>query len=172
MFPLDVDALVVQDGAVTTAGAAMAQMDLMLAVIARHGGPGLAQDCARLLLLDHRRSQARYMAPGFMAATDDCIARAGAWARARLDQPFTINQLAAAMGMAPRTLARRMARATGLSPVGFVQRLRIERATELLDTTTLPLDEIARRVGYAEPSTLRRLMRRAGVGTRRPPVQG
>ncbi|KYO50507.1 AraC family transcriptional regulator [Tistrella mobilis] len=164
---LDPDALVVRDGPVTTAGAAMAQMDLMLQVVARHGGPGLAQDCARLLLLDQRSSQARYMAPGFMAAADDRIARAEAWARARLDQPFTAAEMAAAAGLAPRTFARRMSRATGLSPVGFIQRLRLERATELRETTRLSMEEIAARVGYADASTLRRLMRRVGAIGRR-----
>jgi transcriptional regulator GlxA family with amidase domain len=54
-------------------------------------------------------------------------------------------------------------RTTGLSPVRFVQRLRVERAVELLETTRLPFDEVARRVGYAEPSTLRRLLRREGI---------
>jgi transcriptional regulator GlxA family with amidase domain len=41
-----------------------------------------------------------------------------------------------------------------------VQRLRVEKAVELLETTSLGLDDIARRVGYAEPSTLRKLLRR------------
>ncbi|MEO7455329.1 MAG: helix-turn-helix domain-containing protein, partial [Gemmatimonadaceae bacterium] len=56
--------------------------------------------------------------------------------------------------------ARRVARATGMSPVQFLQRVRVERAVELLETTTLSVEEIARRVGYAEPTTLRRLLRR------------
>ncbi|HEX8395045.1 MAG TPA: DJ-1/PfpI family protein, partial [Longimicrobium sp.] len=58
MFPrvrLDVDAMVVADGPVTTAGAAMAQLDLMLALVTRHGGPALAGRCARYLLLDGRQ---------------------------------------------------------------------------------------------------------------------
>jgi transcriptional regulator GlxA family with amidase domain len=54
---LDTDALLVTDGPVTTAGAAMAQVDLMLAIVARHGGARLADHCARYLLLDQRRSQ-------------------------------------------------------------------------------------------------------------------
>jgi transcriptional regulator GlxA family with amidase domain len=60
MYPaveLDPDALVVCDVQVTTAGAAMAQMDLMLAVVTQHAGARLADQCARYLLLDQRRSQ-------------------------------------------------------------------------------------------------------------------
>lgn len=171
---LDTDALVVIDGPVTTAGAAMAQVDLVLSIVARHGGARLADHCARYLLLDQRRSQARYMALGFLAAADDRVARAEAWARKRLGEDFRVDALAAAAGLSPRTFARRIERATGLSPVRFLQRLRVERAMELLETSRLSLDEIAGQVGYAEPSTLRRLIRNNG-GERpralRPPAE-
>ena len=159
---LDTDALVVMDGPVTTAGAAMAQIDLMLSIVARHAGVRLADQCARYLLLDQRRSQSRYMALGFLAAADERVARAEAWAHKRLGKEFKVDDLAAAAGMSPRSFARRVERATGLSPVRFLQRLRVERAMELLETSRLPFDEIARQVGYAEPSTLRRLIRRNG----------
>ncbi|WP_448204374.1 GlxA family transcriptional regulator [Azospirillum sp. sgz302134] len=159
---LDTDALVVTDGPVMTAGAAMAQMDLMLALVSRFADAALADACARYLLLDQRRSQTRYMALGFLSASDPQVAKAERWARDRLEEGFSVEDLAAAAGLSPRTFARRVERATGLSPVRFLQRLRVERAVELIETTKLPVEEIALRVGYAEPSTLRRLLRRDG----------
>nr|WP_249810565.1 helix-turn-helix domain-containing protein [Bradyrhizobium sp. 157] len=62
--------------------------------------------------------------------------------------------------------ARRVSATCGVSPIQFVQRIRLETARLLLETTRLSVDEIARRVGYAEPSTLRRLIRR---DTKHPP---
>ncbi len=152
--------IVVADWPIVTAGAAMAQMDLMLTVIAKFASPGLSEACARYLLLDQRRSQAPYMAVTFLAGQDPQIARAEAWVRANIDRDFTMDELAAAAGLSPRTFARRLASVCGLSPVKFAQRLRIEAAERLLETTWLSVDEVARRVGYAEPSTLRRLIRR------------
>ena len=163
LFPkvmLDTDAMVLTDGEVTTAGAAMAQLDLMLSIIARHAGPDLADSCARFLLLDQRQSQSRYMALSFLATADERVSRAERWACARLHRSFSISELAKAVGLGARTFARRCERATGLSPVRFVQKLRIEKAMELLETTRLSLDEIAERVGYADPSTLRKLLHR------------
>lgn len=163
LFPevtLDTDAMVLIDGRVTTAGAAMAQLDLMLAIIARHAGHDLADGCARFLLLDQRQSQSRYMALSFLAATDERVSRAERWARGRLHRTFSISELAKAVGLGARTFARRCERATGLSPVRFIQKLRVEKATELLETTRLGLDEIAEKVGYADPSTLRKLLHR------------
>lgn len=163
---LDADAVVVADGPVITAGAAMAQIDLMLTLIARHAGPTTADACARYMLLDNRRSQTPYVALGLLTAADERVARAEAWVRPRLEHGITVDQLAAAAALAPRTFARRLERVTGLSPVRFLQRMRMERAIELVHSTRLPLDEIARRVGYAEPSTLRRLFRREGHSAR------
>ncbi|WP_082847879.1 GlxA family transcriptional regulator [Bradyrhizobium sp. DOA9] len=163
LFPkvmLDTDAIVLTDGRVTTAGAAMAQLDLVLSIIARHAGPDLADSCARFLLLDQRQSQSRYMALSFLAAADERVSRAERWARARLHRTFSIPELAKAVGLGARTFARRCERATGLSPVRFVQKLRLDKAMELLETTRLGLDEIAEKVGYADPSTLRKLLHR------------
>ena len=152
--------IVVADWPVATAGAAMAQMDLMLAVVAKFAGPKLSQTCAQYLLLDHRTSQAPYMAITFLAGQDPQIARAESWIRKNIDRRITIDQLAGAAGLTPRTFARRLRTVCDLSPVRFAQRIRSEIARNLFETTTLSVDEISRRVGYAEPSTLRRLLRR------------
>ncbi|WP_202330171.1 GlxA family transcriptional regulator [Mesorhizobium sp. L-8-3] len=163
LFPkviLDTDAMVLTDGRVTTAGAAMAQLDMMLSIIARHAGPDLADSCARFLLLDQRQSQSRYMALSFLAAADERVSRAERWARARLHRTFSISELAKAAGLGARTFARRCERATGLSPVRFVQKLRVDKAMELLETTRFSLGEIAEKVGYSDPSTLRKLLHR------------
>lgn len=170
MFPqvqLDERELIVTDGAYTTAGAAMAQMDVMVGLVARYAGAAVAQQCAKTMILDERRSQTPYMAVSLLSASDDSVSRAAEWARGRLEGGVDVNALASAAGLSPRTFARRVHRVTGLSPVRFLQRLRAERAIELVETTRLPIDEIARRVGYAEPSTLRQLVRSSsGLGLR------
>lgn len=152
--------MVVADWPIVTGGAAMAQMDVMLALVARFAGASLARACASYLLLDQRRSQAPFMAITYLAGQDPKIAKAEYWARKNIARDFSIDELAAAVVLTPRTFARRLSAVCGVSPIHFVQRIRIERARYLLETTRLSVDEIARQVGYAEPSTLRRLMRR------------
>ncbi|MDO8290127.1 MAG: helix-turn-helix domain-containing protein [Parvibaculum sp.] len=154
------DQMVVADWPIATGGAAMAQMDLMLAVVGHFAGSGLAQACANYLLLDERRSQAPFMAITYLAGQDPKIAKAERWVRDNIARDFGMEELANAVAMAPRTFARRTALTCGVSPIQFVQRIRIETARYLLETTRLSVDEIARQVGYAEPSTLRRLIRR------------
>jgi transcriptional regulator GlxA family with amidase domain len=154
------DRMVVADWPIATGGAAMAQMDLMLAIVDRFAGPRLAKACANYLLLDERRSQAPFMAISHLAGQHPKIAKAEKWVRDNIARDFAMEELAEAVALAPRTFARRIAATCGVSPIQFVQRIRVETARYLLETTRLSVEEIARQVGYAEPSTLRRLMRR------------
>jgi transcriptional regulator GlxA family with amidase domain len=160
------DRIVVADWPIATGGAAMAQMDLMLAIVSRFAGPSLTKACANYLLLDERHSQAPFMAIGYLASHDPKIAKAEKWVRDNIARDFAMEELADAVALAPRTFARRTAATCNVSPIQFVQRIRVETARYLLETTRLSVEEIARRVGYAEPSTLRRLIRR---DTKHPP---
>ena len=63
-------------------------------------------------------------------------------------------------GLAERTFKRRFTSATGLSPIAYVQRLRIEDAKRRLERTEASVDEISWQVGYEEPAFFRRLFKR------------
>ena len=161
---LDMQRMVVQDGPITTAGAALAQGDLVMQVIARHAGAQLAHTCARYLMMDARGSQARYAMVQHLAVQDPQLRQAELWVRARLHQSLRIPDMADALHLTPRTLARRFEAALGLTPLQFVQRLRTEHALQLLQTTTQSMEAIAPQVGYADSNALRRLLHReAGV---------
>lgn len=150
-----------------TAGAALSHVDLMLALVSRFAGPRIGRLCVRYLSLETHPTQARYMMTHHLARDHAEVRRAEAWIRAHVAESFTVADVAKAARTSPRTLARRIQRSTGTTPVKFVQRLRVEHAAHLLEATELPFDEISRRVGYAEPAALRSLLRRElGEGPR------
>ena len=62
--------------------------------------------------------------------------------------------------LAERTFKRRFVSATGLAPIAYVQRLRIEDAKKRLERTDAPVDDISWRVGYEDPAFFRRLFKR------------
>lgn len=158
---LDTQQMVVSEGLATTAGAAFAQTDLMLHLVARVASDSLAERRARLLLADRREVQSRHTSLSWMAQADPLMRLASDWIAKHLDQPIDVTDLAQALHVTPRTLARRCKQALGISSWRLVQRRRIEAAVDLLRTTTLPFEKIATRVGYADPSALRMLFRRA-----------
>jgi len=162
---LNPDRMVVSDGPVTTAGAALAHADLMLHLVARTAGALTAERCARLLLADQRQVQSRFVSLAWLAEGDPLMQQACRWIDRHIAEPVALADLARALHLTPRTLARRCQRALGVSPWRLIQRRRIEAAADLLRTTTLPFEKIAARVGYADPSALRTLIRRDfGVG--------
>lgn len=157
---IEPDKALVIERRVVTAGAVFAAADLALHFVARARGPTLARRVARLLLLETHASQGAFMAIQQLSTNDETVRRAETWVRAHLGASFSVRDMAHAAGTSPRTLARRLAGAVGTTPIGFVQRLRVEQAAHLIETTSLSLGEVSERVGYGDANALRRMMRR------------
>jgi transcriptional regulator GlxA family with amidase domain len=95
------------------------------------------------------------------------IERFERWARANLGQGFSLSAAAQAVGASERTLARRLQRVLGKTPLSYFQDLRVERAVHLLKTGRASVDAIASEVGYVDGVTLRTLLRKKlGRGVR------
>lgn len=157
---VDLDRMVVTDGPFITAGAAFAHIDLALAIV-RDVSSELARRVARLLLVDERPSQTTYVIYDHLHHEDPIVLAFERHVRRHLDQPFDTSGVAHAIGTSRRTLERRTRQTLDLSPLDIVQRLRLERANHLRQTTDLTTDVIAERVGYGNAETLRALQRRA-----------
>lgn len=157
---LDVDRMVVRSGRTICSGAAMAHMDLALALVEYLAGPGIADTTGRLLLLDGRPSQAKYMASEQLGGAHAEIIEAERFIHANLNRVFGLDDLAKHLGLSRRTLARRFRKSAGVSPLEFVQRVRMERAIHLLETTDMSIDAVADAVGYSGTAAFRRTFRR------------
>ena len=157
---LRTDRMVVASDGVLTAGSAFAHADLMLAILADTLGPSLAHMVAKYLVLDERASQARYMVMDHLRSAEPVVRKLESFVTANLDRQLTIHEMARATATSPRTLARRVAQALGTTPQRFAQRLRVAQAVHLLETTERAVDDVAARVGYADPAAFRRVFRR------------
>jgi transcriptional regulator GlxA family with amidase domain len=163
---LDESSMIVKSGKRVTAGAALSHMDLALWLI-RQRSPKLASLTAKYLIVDSRPSQSAYILADHLVHADPVVERFERWARASLAYEFSLDDAAKAVASSKRTLARRMQAVLGMSPLSYVQSLRVERAVHLLKTSQESVDEIAARVGYADGVTLRTLLRRQlGYGVR------
>lgn len=163
---LDESNMIVKSGRFVTAGAALGHMDLALWLV-RGVSPQLAALTAKYLIVDSRPSQSAYALTDHLVHEDPVVQRFESWARARLTRGFSLDDAARAVGASKRTLARRMQRVLGKSPLSYFQSLRVERAVHLLKTGSASVDEVAARVGYSDGATLRALLRsRLNVGVK------
>ncbi len=77
--------------------------------------------------------------------------------RTRLSDDISLDELAAEAQLSPFHFARMFKQSTGVPPRGYLTRLRVERACELLEKTDLPVTEIAFEVGYSSNQVLARV---------------
>ena len=78
-----------------------------------------------------------------------------AWARANLDRPLSLDELAARALMSRRSFVRHFKAATGATPYAWLLSQRLSLAEELLETTSLPIEQIAERVGFRSAAVFR-----------------
>jgi transcriptional regulator GlxA family with amidase domain len=145
-----------------TSGASMTWHDLVLYLIARHVGATAAQAVARMFALQwHQDGLAPYIVfEGRSDHGDSAIQAAQSWVASHFTVANPLEEMARRTGLAERTFKRRFTHATGLSPLVYVQRLRIEDAKRRLERTEASVDEISWQVGYEEPAFFRRLFKR------------
>lgn len=147
---------------IITSGGTAAWGELLLYLIARLVSPTDAAHVSRLYLLrPAAEADLRYavLAAGRNHG-DVLVAEAQVWVATNYVEPNPVAGMAARVGLHERSLHRRFRRATGQSPLAYVQTVRIEEAKQLLETSDAPIEEIAAEVGYGEASSFRALFRR------------
>lgn len=160
------DVLYVQDDRILTSSGYAAGIDLCLHLVRTDYGAAVANHVSRLALVAPVRpgGQAQFTDTPLPAETGTSLAGTRAWAMTRLDRPLALTDLARHAAVSVRTLSRRFHAETGLSPLQWLLHQRLDRARELLETTTLPVDQVARASGLGTADSLRQhLVRRVGL---------
>ena len=155
---VETDAMVIEDRRVWTAGAAFAQADLMIALIASTASPAAANEVGRRLLVGVRGSQAPFIRPSQLAALHADVAAFEGHVVANLEASVSVDRIATAIGIGRRTLARRIKGTTGLSPHRFLQKIRLDQAIRIIGTTDRTLLQVAQAVGLSDAAVLHRLV--------------
>jgi AraC family transcriptional activator FtrA len=160
------NALYVDEGQVLTSAGSAAGLDMLVHLVRKDFGAKVANQVAqRLVIPPHREGWQAQFIPR-PVATDERgrLAKLLDWIRVHLAADHTIESLAERASMSARTLQREFKAATGLAPYAWIVRERIERAKELLESSRLPAQKIAERVGMGSAESLRHHFR-ARVGT-------
>jgi transcriptional regulator GlxA family with amidase domain len=145
-----------------TTGGFSSWHDLLLYLVGRIAGAEEARRLAKLFLLDwHSDGQLPFAALTVgRRHSDPLVTAAQIWAADNYADLNPVAAMAAESGLTERSFLRRFRRATGQSPLEYVQTLRIEEAKQMLETSDMPLDEIGEEIGYSEPSAFRHLFRK------------
>ncbi len=144
-------------------GGGSSWMDLALYLIARYVGVEAAMQVAKLNLIDwHHVGQQPFARVASTRQSEDAvIGRCQSWIADHYAQPAPVAGMTEQSGLAERSFQRRFKLATGMTPIEYVQTLRIEEAKHLLETTEAPVEAVAGEVGYDDAAFFSRMFRRA-----------
>ena len=161
---VDPGVLFVDEGDILTSAGSAAGIDLCLHVVRQDYGTEIATQLARQLVVPPQRDggQAQYIsAPLPELDSSSLFADTVCWLQEHLDQPITVEDLAARSAMSPRTFARRFVASTGTTPYQWLLRQRVQLAQRLLEMSDLPVDAIADKSGFSTAANLRKHFSRA-----------
>ena len=155
---LDVHRMFIDHGRLYCSAGANAGMDLSLYLVEKFCGRPAAVESAKTMVLDLGRTvQTPYSV--FLAAEpgDPVVAAVQKWVSAHYTQAIDYDRLARDQRMSRRSLERRFKKATGITPLAYVQHLRVESAKQMLEQGRHTFSEITYQVGYEDISFFRRI---------------
>ena len=159
---LEIDALMVENKQLICSGALTSYLNLVLCIIEKLTDKSLALSCSKMMLIDiNKNSQAPYvMQQKILDLSDDMVTKAQHWIYANFKNKIDFQVLSNHLAVSYRTFIRRFKFATGETPSKYLQKLRIEAAKDLLETTNLNLETIIESVGYSDTSSFSILFKR------------
>jgi AraC family transcriptional regulator, transcriptional activator FtrA len=159
LVTVDPGVLFVDEGDILTSAGSAAGIDLCLHVVRRDYGTEIATQLARQLVVPPQRDggQAQYIdAPMPELDSSSLFADTISWLQEHLNEPVTVEDLAARSATSPRTFARRFLASTGTTPYQWLLRQRVQLAQRLLEMSDLPIDIVAEQSGFSTAANLRK----------------
>lgn len=160
---VDPDAIYVKQGNVYTSAGVTAGMDLALAMVEEDLGLQTALAVARMLVLFLKRpgGQSQFSTRLQAQAMEGTrLSPLLSWLDENYRHPLTVEEMAAQAAMSQRTFARVFVSETGVTPAHYLERIRLEHAVSLLESTDTPLETAARECGFSGCEQLRRAFQR------------
>lgn len=153
--------ILIDEGNVLSAAGVTAYMNLALHIISRYVSPDVAAYCSKVFLVDSgRRLQTPYMIYTTPRSHgDNEIVKVQNWLEKNYSNNVSIDSVIDESALGKRTLLRRFKKATGDTPIEYLQRIRLENAKRILETTNKTFSEITWEVGYNDSSSFQRLFK-------------
>ncbi|WP_410575145.1 GlxA family transcriptional regulator [Amycolatopsis sp. cmx-4-61] len=151
--------LYVDNGQLLTSAGLSAGIDLCLHMIRQDHGAAAASRVARHMVVAAHRpgGQAQFAS---QVSEDDGLSATFGWMVGEMHRPLTVAQMARHAGMPERSFARKFRARTDMTPMRWLATQRLLEAQRLLESTPLPVEDIAERTGLGTAANLRLHMAR------------
>jgi transcriptional regulator GlxA family with amidase domain len=165
MFPdieLQIDRVITFDKGIYTNGGGYSFLNLLLFLIEKHFDRDVAIVCSKVFQIDiERSSQSPFHI--FQAQKnhgDELIEKAQAYIEENLNERISFEELASKLAISRRNFDRRFIKATGNTPVEYLQRVKVELAKRTLEKGRKTIFEVMNDVGYSDDKAFREVFKK------------
>lgn len=157
------DKTLTEDGRLYTSGGATSTFHLLLHIIEIHCGRDAAVRAAKVFAIDMDRDNQSYFSTFQPVRNhhDELVASAQQKIESRYNDAETIEEIIKDIPASRRNMVRRFKQVTGLTPIEYLQNIRIEAAKKLLEQTGQQMTEVIYNSGYNDPKAFRKVFRKA-----------
>jgi transcriptional regulator GlxA family with amidase domain len=154
--------LITQSDNIYCVGSVNSIADLIVHIVEEWFGSRIARAIENQFSPEIRRSfsAAAYQNEADSSHHDELMAQVQQWLQSNITSAVSVTNLAGQFRLTPRTLNRRFKRATGMTPLSYLQSLRIAGAKDLLRHSNLTVGDIAWQLGIQDVSYFSQLFRR------------
>lgn len=159
---LQPDRLITDEKGLYTNGGAYSFLNLMLYLIEKYYDRETAIFCAKVFQIDiDRESQSAFMLfSGQKQHADEMVRKAQTYVEEHLHEKLSVEGLSEMFAVGRRNFDRRFFRATGNSPIEYLQRVRVEAAKKAFENSRKTVHEVMYDVGYSDTKAFRDVFRR------------
>ncbi|MFQ5570639.1 MAG: GlxA family transcriptional regulator [Rhodothermales bacterium] len=165
MFPgvkLQSQTIITDEEGIYTSGGATSFYNLVLYIIEKSGGREVALWTAKMFLIDMDRVSQSHFTIFHPQKNhhDRSIIKAQDFIEQNYRQELRVDALAAQVGLSKRNFIRRFKKATHNTPIQYIQRVKIEAAKKVLETTSATINEVMYQSGYSDMKSFRTLFKK------------
>ena len=155
-------AVVTEQDNVYTSGGATSSFHLMIKLVENYCGRDIAIRAAKYFAIDMDRVQQSYFSTFFPLRNhgDELVMKVQEIIGESFSKSHTIEQLLVEVPASRRNLVRRFKVATGITPIEYLQKTRIEAAKKLLERSRQSILEVMLESGYNDLKSFRQLFKK------------
>ncbi len=165
MFPkviLQADQLITDENGIYTNGGAYSFLNLVIYLVEKYYDRQTAIYCSKIFQIEmDRNSQSAFsIFTGQKLHGDEMVQQAQAYIESKPDEKISVEDLSSRFAVGRRSFDRRFIKATGNTPVEYSQRVKIESAKKVLETSRKTINEVMYEVGYSDVKAFREVFRK------------
>lgn len=156
---LEIESLLINDGDIISAGGLMSWIDLGLEIVAQFTKPHIMRTLGKFLIVDTGKREQRYygsFSPKLNHGNKK-ILHVQHFIQKNYNKTLNVSVLATLACMSERTFLRQFSHATTLKPIQYIQKVRVQKACELLESTTHSFESVALNIGYDDVNSFRKV---------------